>query len=83
MWIVWALLVGLVVGAVARLLMPGRDPIGFIMTALLGIAGALVASWGGRQLGWYAEGDGIGFLAAVLGAMLILFLYRLFARAGR
>lgn len=83
MWIVWALLIGLVVGAVARLLMPGRDPLGFVMTALLGVAGALVAGWAGRQFGWYGDGDGVGFLAAVLGAMLILFLYRLFARAGR
>lgn len=81
MWFIWALLIGLVVGAVARLLMPGREPLGFVMTALLGVAGALVASWAGRQLGWYGEGDGAGFLAAVLGAMLILFAYRLFARA--
>jgi uncharacterized membrane protein YeaQ/YmgE (transglycosylase-associated protein family) len=82
MWVLWALLVGLVVGAVARLLMPGRDPMGFVMTALLGVAGALMASWIGRQLGWYGDGDGAGFIAAVLGSMLLLFLYRLFARRG-
>ena len=51
MWILWALIVGLIVGAIAKLLMPGRDPGGFIMTALLGVAGALVATWAGRR-GW-------------------------------
>ena len=82
MWVLWALLVGLVVGAVARLLMPGRDPMGFVLTALLGVAGALIASWIGRQFGWYGDGDGAGFIAAVLGSMLLLFLYRLFSRRG-
>lgn len=80
MWIIWALIVGLVVGFVAKLLMPGRDPGGFIITALLGVAGSLVATWAGRQFGWYGEGDAAGFIAAVLGAMLILLIYRLVAR---
>ena len=80
MWIIWALIVGLVVGFVAKLLMPGRDPGGFIVTALLGVAGSLVATWAGRQLGWYGEDDAAGFIAAVLGAMAILLVYRLVAR---
>lgn len=80
MWILWALIVGLIVGAVAKLLMPGRDPGGFIMTALLGVAGALVATWAGRQMGWYGDGDAAGFVGAVLGAMLLLFVFRMVAR---
>ena len=80
MWIIWALIIGLVVGFVAKLLMPGRDPGGFIITALLGVAGSLVATWAGRQLGWYGDGDAAGFIGAVIGAMLILFVYRLIAR---
>jgi uncharacterized membrane protein YeaQ/YmgE (transglycosylase-associated protein family) len=80
MWVVWALIVGLVVGFVAKLLMPGRDPGGFVITALLGVAGSLVATWAGRQLGWYGEGDAAGFIGGVIGAMLILFVYRLIAR---
>jgi uncharacterized membrane protein YeaQ/YmgE (transglycosylase-associated protein family) len=73
--------VGLIVGLVAKLLMPGRDPGGFIVTILLGIAGAVVAGWIGRQLGWYGPGDAAGFFASVGGAMLLLFLYRIFQRA--
>jgi uncharacterized membrane protein YeaQ/YmgE (transglycosylase-associated protein family) len=80
MWIIWALIVGLVVGFVAKLLMPGRDPGGFVITALLGVAGALVATWAGRQLGWYGESEAAGFIGAVIGAMLLLFIYRLIAR---
>jgi uncharacterized membrane protein YeaQ/YmgE (transglycosylase-associated protein family) len=80
MWILWALIVGLVVGAVAKLLMPGRDPGGFIVTMLLGVAGALVATWAGRQLGWYGESEAAGFIGGVIGAMLILLIYRLIAR---
>jgi uncharacterized membrane protein YeaQ/YmgE (transglycosylase-associated protein family) len=75
--IIWTCLVGLVVGAVAKFLMPGRDPGGIIITMLLGIAGALVASYLGGMLGWYAEGSGAGFIMSVVGAMLLLFVYRL------
>ena len=82
MWILWALIVGLIVGAIAKLLMPGRDPGGFIMTALLGVAGALVATWAGRQMGWYGDGDAAGFIGAVLGAMLLLFVFRMISRRG-
>lgn len=71
-----SILIGLVVGIVAKFLMPGDDPGGIIMTILLGIAGAFVAGWIGRAAGWYAEGDPVGFIASVLGAILLLVLYR-------
>jgi uncharacterized membrane protein YeaQ/YmgE (transglycosylase-associated protein family) len=83
--VLWALIIGLVVGAIAKLLMPGRDPGGFIVTMLLGVAGALVATFVGRTLGWYGPGEGAGVIASVLGAVLLLWLYRTFflRRAGR
>lgn len=77
MSILVTLLIGLVVGIVAKFLMPGRDPGGFIVTTLLGIAGAFVASFIGRSAGWYAPGEPAGFLAAVLGAIALLIVYRL------
>ncbi len=75
-WIVF----GLVVGVIAKFLMPGRDPGGFIVTILLGVAGALVGGYLGRAAGWYREGDPVGFLMAVLGAIVLLALYRMLAR---
>ena len=75
----WMLFIGLVVGALARLIMPGRDPGGIFVTMLLGIAGALVAGFIGRLLGFYASGQGAGFIMSVLGAILLLVLYRLIA----
>ncbi|HEV8341570.1 MAG TPA: GlsB/YeaQ/YmgE family stress response membrane protein [Candidatus Binatia bacterium] len=72
---------GLIVGIVGKLLMPGRDPGGFIITILLGIAGALVGGFVGRALGMYGEGDPVSFLMAVAGSIILLFLYR--AVAGR
>jgi uncharacterized membrane protein YeaQ/YmgE (transglycosylase-associated protein family) len=77
MHILWTCLIGLLAGAVAKLLMPGKDPGGMIVTMLLGIAGAFVAGFLGRLMGWYAEGSGAGFIMSVVGAMLILFIYRL------
>jgi len=74
------LVIGLIVGAVAKLLMPGRDPGGCLVTILLGIAGALIAGYLGRVIGWYEPGAPAGFIASVNGAMLILLLYRLFLR---
>jgi uncharacterized membrane protein YeaQ/YmgE (transglycosylase-associated protein family) len=74
-WIV----IGGVAGAIAKLLMPGRDPGGCIITVLLGVVGALVAGWLGRQIGWYDTSEGAGFLAAIVGAFLILLVYRLIA----
>ncbi|MGH7264511.1 MAG: GlsB/YeaQ/YmgE family stress response membrane protein [Candidatus Rokuibacteriota bacterium] len=74
------ILFGLIVGIIAKFLMPGRDPGGFIVTILLGIAGALLGGWLGRAVGWYGEGDPVGFLMAVLGSIVLLLLYRTFAR---
>lgn len=71
-WIVF----GLVVGIVAKLLMPGRDPGGFVITAILGIVGALVGGFIGRLIGWYGEGDPVGFIMAVAGSILVLVVYR-------
>ena len=71
-WIVF----GLIVGALAKLVMPGRDPGGLLVTIALGIAGALVAGFIGRTLGWYQSGDAAGFVTATLGAVLLLFVYR-------
>jgi uncharacterized membrane protein YeaQ/YmgE (transglycosylase-associated protein family) len=76
--VLWALIIGLIVGAVAKLLMPGKDPGGFIVTMLLGVAGSLVATFLGRALGWYGPGQGAGFIASVLGAVLLLWIYRKF-----
>lgn len=78
MHILWMCLIGLVAGALAKLIMPGKDPGGFIVTMLLGIAGSLVAGFLGRFLGWYEEGQGAGFLMSVVGAILLLAVYRLF-----
>jgi len=75
----WTLIIGLVVGAIAKLLMPGRDPGGVIVTMLIGVAGALLAGFLGRALGWYNNpGEGPGIIASIIGAMLLLLLYRFF-----
>ncbi len=71
-WIIF----GLIVGIIAKLLMPGRDPGGFIITILLGIAGAMLGGFIGRALGFYGPNQGAGFLMSVLGAILLLMLYR-------
>ena len=70
---------GLVVGIIGKLLMPGRDPGGFIITTILGIVGALVGGFLGRVLGLYREGDPVGFVMAILGSIILLVLYRMFA----
>lgn len=72
-WIV----IGLLAGAIAKLLMPGKDPGGCFITILLGIAGAILAGFLGRAIGWYEAGEGAGFFAAIVGAFLILLAYRL------
>ena len=77
MHLLWVLLIGLVVGIVAKLLMPGRDPGGFIITTLLGIAGSFVAHFIGRALNLYREGEPAGFIASVIGAIILLALYRM------
>jgi uncharacterized membrane protein YeaQ/YmgE (transglycosylase-associated protein family) len=70
---------GLIVGIIGKLLMPGRDPGGFIITTILGIVGALVGGFLGRVLGLYREGDPVGFVMAVIGSIILLVLYRMFA----
>ena len=78
MHIIAMLIIGLIVGALAKLFMPGRDPGGIILTSLLGIAGSFVAGAIGRSFGWYRAGiNGPGIIASILGAMLILLIYRL------
>lgn len=69
MSILWTLLIGLVIGAVAKLLMPGKDPGGFIVTMLLGVAGSFLATYLGRALGWCQEGASAGFIMSVIGAL--------------
>ena len=78
-WIVF----GLIVGVVAKFLMPGRDPGGFVITIVLGIVGAMVGGFLGRAVGWYGPNDPAGFVMAVVGAMLLLIGYRLIARRPR
>jgi uncharacterized membrane protein YeaQ/YmgE (transglycosylase-associated protein family) len=75
----WIIIGGLA-GGLAKLLMPGRDPGGCIVTVILGVVGALVAGWIGHVIGWYGPNEGAGFLAAVVGAFLILLVYRLIRR---
>jgi uncharacterized membrane protein YeaQ/YmgE (transglycosylase-associated protein family) len=77
MAILSTLLVGLIVGAIAKLLMPGKDPGGFIITILLGIAGAFIATYIGQAIGWYKAGQPAGWIMSVIGAMILLLLYRL------
>jgi uncharacterized membrane protein YeaQ/YmgE (transglycosylase-associated protein family) len=77
MSILWAILIGFVVGIVAKFLMPGRDGGGFILTTILGIIGAVAATFLGQALGIYAAGQSAGFIGAVIGAMLVLFIYGL------
>ena len=80
MSIIWAIVIGFIVGLIAKFLMPGRDPGGFIVTTLLGIVGAVVASWLGQALGIYPEGQAAGFIASVIGAIIVLFVYNLITR---
>jgi uncharacterized membrane protein YeaQ/YmgE (transglycosylase-associated protein family) len=77
MSLIGTLIIGFLAGLVARLLMPGRDPKGFIITIVLGVVGAFLATWLGRELGWYREGEVAGFLGAVVGSVIILAVYRL------
>jgi uncharacterized membrane protein YeaQ/YmgE (transglycosylase-associated protein family) len=82
MHILWMLVIGLVVGALAKLAMPGKDPGGIVVTMLLGVAGSFVAGIIGRAVGHYREGSGPGIIASFLGAVALLGIYRLFLRAG-
>jgi uncharacterized membrane protein YeaQ/YmgE (transglycosylase-associated protein family) len=77
MSILWTIIIGLIVGALAKFVMPGRDPGGFIVTTLLGIVGALVGSWLGRALGLYSAGQPAGWIMSVVGAIIVLLIYRM------
>ena len=74
--ILTTLIVGLIVGALAKLVMPGKDPGGFIITILLGVAGAFIAGWLGSAVGWYEAGEGPGIIMSVIGAVILLAIYR-------
>ena len=80
MGFIWTLIIGLVAGAVAKFLMPGPDPGGIIITMLLGVAGAFLATWLGQTVGWYHAGEGAGLIGAVVGAVIILVIYRMVKR---
>ena len=82
MHIIWSIIIGGVAGALAKLIMPGKDPGGIIITILLGIGGSLLFTWLGRMIGWYEEGQSAGFIASVLGAIVLLLIYRLFKGRG-
>lgn len=77
MGIIATIVIGLIVGLLARFLMPGRDPMGFVLTAILGIVGAALGSWIGQALGMYRQDEPAGWIMAVIGAMIVLFVYRL------
>lgn len=84
MGIIWTIIIGFLAGVVAKFLMPGNnEPSGFIMTTILGIVGAFVASFLGQALGWYKAGEGAGFIGAVVGALIVLFIYGYFAANRR
>jgi uncharacterized membrane protein YeaQ/YmgE (transglycosylase-associated protein family) len=80
--IAW-ILFGLVVGIIAKLLMPGKDPGGFIITILIGIVGAVLGGFIGRAVGWYGPNDSAGWIVSILGAIVLLFLYRMIVRPRR
>jgi len=77
MHIIWTIILGLIVGTVAKLIMPGRDPGGWFITILLGLVGSFTGTFLGRALGWYHEGQSAGFIASVIGAVILLAIYRL------
>jgi uncharacterized membrane protein YeaQ/YmgE (transglycosylase-associated protein family) len=80
MSIVWTILIGFVAGLVARAIKPGDDSAGFIVTTLIGIAGSLIATYLGQAMGWYRAGEGAGFIASVVGAIVLLFIWGLLRR---
>lgn len=81
MGILWTILIGFVAGVIAKFLMPGANgPSGFILTTILGVVGAFVASYLGQALGWYAPGEGVGLIGAIVGAVIVLFVWGLIAR---
>ncbi len=82
MSLLWMIVVGLIVGAIAKLLMPGRDPGGFVVTILLGVGGSVLAGMLGRAVGWYTPGEPVGFISSIVGAIILLAIYRLISGRG-
>lgn len=80
MGIIWTILIGFVVGLLAKMLTPGRDPAGFFITAAIGIAGSLLATYGGKALGLYSPGEPASFIGSLVGAIILLLIYRLVRR---
>lgn len=80
MSIIWTILIGFVVGLLAKMLTPGRDPSGFFITAVIGIAGSLLATFGGQALGLYSAGEPAGFIGSVVGAIILLVVYHVIRR---
>jgi len=80
MGIIWTILIGFIAGLVARALLPGKQAMGFILTAVLGIVGSLIATYVGQAMGWYTAGAGAGFIASVVGAIIVLAIYGMVAR---
>ena len=83
MGIVWTILIGFVIGLVAKVLTPGRDPSGFFITAAIGIAGSMLATFGGQAMGWYGPGAPAGFIGSVIGAIVLLVIYHMITRGSR
>ena len=77
MHILWMLIIGLIIGALAKLVMPGKDPGGILITMVIGVVGSMIAGFLGRSLGWYAEGEPAGFIASVIGSVILLAGYRM------
>jgi uncharacterized membrane protein YeaQ/YmgE (transglycosylase-associated protein family) len=77
---IWTIIIGFLAGVLAKFVLPGKDPGGFIVTTLIGIAGALLATYLGQAVGWYQVGHKAGFIGAIIGAIILLLLYRLFKR---
>ena len=82
MGIIWTILIGFVVGLVAKMLTPGRDPAGFFITAIIGIAGSLLATYGGQAMGLYHAGEAAGFIGSLIGAIILLVLYHMVRRTA-
>jgi uncharacterized membrane protein YeaQ/YmgE (transglycosylase-associated protein family) len=82
MGIIWAIIIGAIAGFVAKFLVPGdkHEPAGFVLTAILGIVGAMLATWLGQAIGWYRPGEGAGFIGAVVGAVIVLIIWGMVAR---
>ncbi len=80
MGIIWTIIIGFLAGVIAKFIMPGKnEPSGFIMTTLLGIVGAFLATWLGQAIGWYRPGEGAGFIGAIVGAIIVLAIYGMIA----